>query len=77
MIVITQPTYLPWSGYFDLIDRSEVLVFLDDVQFHRRSWQQKNRIILNNEYKDLTIPIKKKVSGTKKLKTLKCSTMIF
>ena len=65
MIVITQPTYLPWSGYFDLIDRSEVLVFLDDVQFHRRSWQQKNRIILNNEYKDLTIPIKKRSQAPK------------
>ena len=68
MIVITQPTYLPWSGYFDLIDRSEVLVFLDDVQFHRRSWQQKNRIILNNEYKDLTIPIKKKGLRHQKIK---------
>ena len=49
------PNISSMVGYFDLIDRSEVLVFLDDVQFHRRSWQQKNRIILNNEYKDLTI----------------------
>ena len=42
MIVITQPTYLPWSGYFDLIDRSKTFIFLDDVQFNTRSWQQKN-----------------------------------
>ena len=68
MIVITQPTYLPWSGYFDLIDRSEVVVFLDDVQFHRRSWQQKNKIILNDDYKDLTIPVKKKGLRHQKIK---------
>ena len=30
-------------GYFDLIDRSEKFVFLDDVQFDSRSWQQRNR----------------------------------
>ena len=39
MLAISQPTYLPWSGYFDLIDRSEKFVFLDDVQFDSRSWQ--------------------------------------
>ncbi len=45
MLVINQPTYLPWAGYFDLIDQSSVFVFLDDVQFDRQSWQQRNRII--------------------------------
>lgn len=68
MIVITQPTYLPWSGYFDLIDRSDTFVFLDDVQFNTRSWQQKNRIIFNQEYKDLTVPIKKKGLRFQKIK---------
>ena len=71
MIVITQPTYLPWSGYFDLLDRSETFVFLDDVQFNKRSWQQKNRIILNNDYKDLTIPVKKKGLRFQKIKDSK------
>ena len=41
---IMQPTYLPWLGYFDLMDQSDYFVFLDSVQFNKRSWQQRNRI---------------------------------
>jgi hypothetical protein len=77
VIVITQPTYLPWSGYFDLLDRSETFVFLDDVQFNKRSWQQKNRIILNNDYKDLTIPVKKKGLRFQKIKDSKIADKKF
>ena len=43
-IAIMQPTYLPWLGYFDLIDQSDCFVFLDSVQFSKRSWQQRNRL---------------------------------
>lgn len=71
MIVITQPTYLPWSGYFDLIDRSNTFVFLDDVQFNVRSWQQRNRIILEGNYKMLTLPVKKKGLRFEKLNEVK------
>ncbi len=42
--VIMQPTYLPWIGYFDLMDRADVFVVLDTVQFEKQSWQQRNRI---------------------------------
>lgn len=42
--VIMQPTFLPWLGYFDLMDQTDVFVFLDSVQFDKRSWQQRNRI---------------------------------
>ena len=60
MIAISQPTYLPWLGYFALIDSCQEFVFLDDVQFDRRSWQQRNRILLNEKVNYLTLPIKKK-----------------
>jgi hypothetical protein len=43
-IAISQPTYLPWLGYFDLIDQVDVFVLPDDVQFEKQSWQQRNRI---------------------------------
>jgi WbqC-like protein family len=39
-----QPTFLPWSGYFALVDAADVVVFLDDFQFRRRSWHHRNRI---------------------------------
>lgn len=41
---IMQPTYMPWAGYFNLIASVDTFVFLDDVQFDRRSWQSRNRI---------------------------------
>jgi hypothetical protein len=53
---IMQPTYLPWSGYFDLIDQSDVFVFLDTVQFEKQSWQQRNRIKTPSGPLLLTVP---------------------
>lgn len=41
---IMQPTFLPWLGYFALIDAVDQFVFLDDVQFSKQSWQSRNRI---------------------------------
>lgn len=41
---IMQPTYLPWLGYFDLIDAVDVFVLLDTVQLERQSWQTRNRV---------------------------------
>lgn len=51
-----QPTFIPWLGYFGLINSVEKFVFLDVVQFESRSWQQRNRILINNETRWLTIP---------------------
>ncbi len=56
-IGIMQPTYLPWCGYFALIDHVDYFVFLDDVQFSKRSWQQRNKIAFNGESKWLTVPV--------------------
>jgi len=43
IIAIHQPQYLPWLGYFDKIDKSDIFVFLDDVQFKKNEWQNRNR----------------------------------
>lgn len=58
--VIAQPTYLPWLGYFDLIDQSDVFVFLDTVQFSKQSWQQRNRIRTAKGLEWLTVPVRRK-----------------
>lgn len=63
-ISINQPTFLPWIGYFDLIDMSDVFVFLDDVQFSRHSWHQRNKIT-GHENNWITIPIRKGGSSLK------------
>ncbi|MFM8755214.1 MAG: WbqC family protein [Phenylobacterium sp.] len=56
---IMQPTYLPYLGYFHLIAASDVFVFLDNVQFARRSWQSRNRIMTRDGERMLTVPTRK------------------
>jgi hypothetical protein len=53
---IMQPTYLPWSGYFNLIASVDVFVFLDDVQYERQSWQNRNRVLVGGKAHWLTVP---------------------
>lgn len=60
ILVAMQPTYLPWIGYFDLLDQADVFVLLDDVQFSRRSWQQRNRIKTPRGLEFLTVPVKQR-----------------
>lgn len=57
--VITQPNYFPWLGYFEQINYSELFVFLDNVQFPRREWCNRNRILVNGKVEWLTVPIQK------------------
>jgi hypothetical protein len=54
---IMQPTYLPWIGYFDLIDSVDTFVFLDDAQVLKRSWGVRNRILAQNGETFLTVPL--------------------
>jgi hypothetical protein len=56
-IAINQPTYLPWVGYFDLVDQVDLFVILDNVQFVKQSWQQRNRIRTDKGLQWLTVPI--------------------
>jgi hypothetical protein len=64
-VAIMQPTYLPYLGYFDLIQRADVFVFLDDVQFERRSWQSRNRILTAEGERMLSVPVRKHAQDTR------------
>ena len=59
-IAIMQPTFIPWVGYFSMIDQVDEFILLDDVQFDRRSWQQRNRIKGHNGEIMLSVPVAKK-----------------
>ena len=43
-VAIMQPTYFPWVGYFGMIDRVDTFIFLDSIQYAKRTWQQRNKI---------------------------------
>lgn len=55
--VIAQPTFMPWIGWFDLVDQSDILVVLDDVAFSKQSWQQRNRIRTPKGLEFVTVPV--------------------
>ena len=57
IIAISQPTFLPYEGYFALINKVEKFVLLDNVQFDKRSWQQRNYLSINDNPKLITIPV--------------------
>ena len=57
ILSIHQPQYLPWLGYFDKIDKCEIFVFLDNVQFKKNEWQNRNRIKTAAGNQWLTVPI--------------------
>ena len=56
-IAILQPNYIPWKGVFDLINRVDVFVFLDDVQFTAKDWRSRNRIRTAHGDIWLTVPV--------------------
>ena len=69
---ILQPTYLPWLGYFEMIDAADIFVVFDHVQFMKKSWQQRNQIKTANGVVTLTIPIHRE-QRTDKISEIKIS----
>jgi hypothetical protein len=59
-VAIVQSNYVPWKGYFDLIHLADEFVLLDDVQFTRRDWRNRNRIKTPQGPIWLTIPVEVK-----------------
>lgn len=62
-VAIMQPTYMPWAGYLRLIARSDRFVYLDDAQYERGTWHQRNRVLLNGQAHWLTVPVRRQSLG--------------
>ena len=56
-ITIHQPQFLPWLGYLDKIDQADLFVALDNVQFKKNEWQNRNRIRTAQGWQWLTVPV--------------------
>ena len=55
-VAIMQPTYIPWCGYFALMEYVDTFVILDSVQLEKRGWQMRNTIKTPNGAKIISIP---------------------
>jgi hypothetical protein len=56
-VAIVQSCYIPWKGYFDLINRADEFILYDDRQYTKNDWRNRNRIKTPRGAQWLTIPI--------------------
>ena len=56
-VVILQPAYIPWRGYFEQIYRADLFIFYDDVQYDKHGWRNRNQIKTAQGKQWLTIPV--------------------
>ncbi|MDN3492435.1 WbqC family protein [Winogradskyella bathintestinalis] len=58
-IAVMQPYFLPYLGYFQLINSVDEFVIYDNIQFTKRGWFHRNRILEGGKPKYITLPLKK------------------
>jgi hypothetical protein len=56
-VAIVQSNYIPWKGYFDIIAAVDEFILLDDVQYTKRDWRNRNLIKTAQGAQWLTIPV--------------------
>jgi hypothetical protein len=56
-VAINQSNYLPWKGYFDIINDVDLFIFYDDVQFTKNSWRNRNKIKAPTGAHWITVPV--------------------
>lgn len=58
IVAVHQPQFLPWLGYFHKMMMADAFCLLDDVQFKKNEWQNRNRIKTAQGWQWLTVPVK-------------------
>lgn len=56
-VAIIQSNYIPWRGYFDIIDSVDEFILFDDRQFTKRDWRNRNIVLTPAGPKWLSIPV--------------------
>jgi hypothetical protein len=67
-VAIVQSNYIPWKGYFDLINSVDEFILYDDMQYTRRDWRNRNVIKTSQGLVWLTIPVQAKGKYLQKIK---------
>jgi hypothetical protein len=67
-VAIVQSNYIPWKGYFDLINSVDEFILFDDAQYTRRDWRNRNKIKAPKGLMWLTIPVENKGKYIQKIK---------
>jgi len=72
-IASIQSSYIPWKGYFDIINRVDEFILYDDVQFTKGDWRNRNFIKTAQGLQWLTIPVlsKGRISSALKIQEVR------
>lgn len=54
-----QPYFFPYIGYFQLINAVNEFIIYDNIEFSRKGWVQRNRVLSGNSEAFISLPIKK------------------
>ena len=58
-VAIMQPYFFPYIGYFQLINAVDIFVIYDSIEFSKKGWINRNRILVNDKDYVFTLPLKK------------------
>jgi hypothetical protein len=58
-LAIMQPYFMPYIGYFQLINSVDEFVIYDNIQYTKKGWINRNRILINGKDQLITLPLKK------------------
>lgn len=58
-VAIMQPYFLPYMGYFHLLNSVDEFVIYDNIQYTKKGWINRNRILVNGKDKLISLPLKK------------------
>jgi len=72
-VAILQSNYIPWKGYFDLINIADEFILYDDMQYTKRDWRNRNKIQTPNGLQWLSIPVMVKGKYFQKISNTKIS----
>lgn len=60
IVAIQQPEHLPWMGFFNKMTRCDRFVLLDNVQFKKRYFENRNKIRAGDAHRWITVPVHSK-----------------
>ena len=70
-IAILQSNYIPWKGYFDLVNSVDEFIIYDDMQYTVDDWRNRNKIKTKQGVQWMTIPVSKKGRLDMKIREIK------
>ncbi len=56
-VAVLQSNYIPWKGYFDMINDVDLFIFYDEVQYTKNDWRNRNKIYSKQGLSWISVPV--------------------